>query len=250
MDAHWLEQLREAIPELVRRHPEIAAEIQLRLRDAFASKDDIRLLIETMDRRFEALQTEMNRRFEALQTEMNRRFEALRTEMDRRFEVLQTEMDRRFEALDRRFEALDRRFEAMDRRMADLQSWVQMNVGGLQRRAGRKLEDTIAGTLRFALGVGDIRPEHLQLRRKMRDADGLIGPKGRDYEYDILATNGETFVFEIKSVAEVEDIERFADKAELLERILGRPLAGRILVTLDRPRDVAAAARRRGITLV
>jgi hypothetical protein len=242
MDAHLIEQLREAIPELVRRHPEIAAEIQIRLRDAFASKDDIRVLVEAMDRRFEA----MERRFEA----MDRRFEALQAEMERRFEA----MDRRFEALqaamERRFEAMERRFEAMDRRMADLQSWVQMNVGGLQRRAGRKLEDTIAGTLRFALGVGDIRPEHLQLRRKMRDADGVIGPKGRDYEYDILATNGETFVFEIKSVAEVEDIERFADKAELLERILGRPLAGRILVTLDRPRDVAAAARRLGITLV
>jgi hypothetical protein len=221
MDEQFIERLREAIPELVRRHPEIAAEIQIRLRDAFASKDDIRALIEAMDRRFEALQAEMDRRFEALQAEM-----------------------------DRRFEAMERRFEASDRRMADLKSWVQTNVGGLQRRAGRNLEDTIAGTLRFALDVTDIRPDQIQLRRKVRDTEGLIGPKGRDYEYDILASNGGTFVFEIKSVAEVEDVQRLADKAMLVERVLGRPVAGRILVTLDRPREIVAACRRLGVTLV
>jgi len=198
-------------------------------------------------------------------------FEARFAESDRRFEALQAEMDRRFEAVDRRFEAVDRRFEEIlremndnNRRLADLsqrfadlsqrfddlRAWVEANVGGLQRRAGRRLENTIAGTLRFAMDVRDIRPEQLRLRQKMRDERGLIGPAGREYEYDLLATNGEVIVFEIKSVAEVEDVERLSDKARLAAEVLGRPDLRTVLVTLDKIPEIVEACERLGVTLV
>ena len=52
-----------------------------------ASKDDIRLLIEQMDKRFEAV---------------DKRFEAV----DKRFDIMQANMDKRFEAVDKRFETV------------------------------------------------------------------------------------------------------------------------------------------------
>jgi len=61
-----------------------------------ATKEDIRLLIEQMDKRFDAVQTQMDRRFDAMQAQMDKRFE---------------QMERRFEQVDKRFEQMNDRFE-------------------------------------------------------------------------------------------------------------------------------------------
>ena len=74
---------------------------------------------------------------------------------DERFERLFNELRESREESNRRFEEMreesNRRFEAMERRFDNLEDWVGIVVGGFQRRAGRKLEDAIAGTLRLAL---------------------------------------------------------------------------------------------------
>ena len=56
-----------------------------------ATKDDIRLLIEQMDKRFE----QMDRRFD----QVDKRFEAVQHNMDKRFELMQNNMDKRFETV-------------------------------------------------------------------------------------------------------------------------------------------------------
>ena len=82
------------------------------------TKEDLRLAIEAMNKRFEDLQKYMDKRFEDLQKYMDRRFEAVdrRFEsIDRRFEDLQKYMDKRFEAVDRRFEDMNKRFDGLVR---------------------------------------------------------------------------------------------------------------------------------------
>ena len=77
-----------------------------------ATKDDIKLLIELMNKRFE----DINRRFE----DVNKRFEAI----DRRFEELLHYVDKRFEAVNKHLEAMEKRFEEqltyMNKRFDDL----------------------------------------------------------------------------------------------------------------------------------
>lgn len=180
---------------------------------------------------------------------------AMEKRMDRRFEASQVEMDRRFDAIDQRFEAsrveMDRRFSEMDMRFEAMKDWVSLNVGRFQVRAGKNLEDTVAGALRLALNMWDIRPEHLTLRRKILDADGRIGPRGREYEIDILARNGESYVFEVKSVCDGrEDLDRFDDKAGLAIESLGLSKAHKVLVTLDKNSWLAEECERREILLV
>ena len=143
-------------------------------------------------------------RFERLLQELK----AFREDTNRRFEAA----DKRFEAIDKRFEEVYHRFDKMDRDFKDLKDWVGI-VGGFQRRAGRSLEDAVAGTLRIALGK-EVKPENIMMRKKITDDEGLIGPKGRCYEIDLCVTDTESLIFEIKSYAEEEDIERFNDKAE------------------------------------
>jgi len=131
---------------------------------------------------------------------------------DERFERLFNELRESREESNRRFEEMESRFD-------NLEDWVGIVLGGFQRRAGRKLEDAIAGTLRLAL-KRDIKPENITMRKKIKDDEGMIGPKGREYEINLYITNGESLIFEIKSYAEEEDVERFNDKAELAKKKL------------------------------
>jgi TolA-binding protein len=57
-----------------------------------ATKDDIKMLIHQMDKRFE---------------QVDKRFE----QVDKRLELMQQQMDKRFEQVDKRFEQVDKHFE-------------------------------------------------------------------------------------------------------------------------------------------
>ncbi|MHA1362825.1 MAG: hypothetical protein ACTSP1_09935 [Candidatus Freyarchaeota archaeon] len=67
---------------------------------AVATKDDIKLLMEHTDKRFE----DMNKRFEELIHHTDKRFE----DMNKRFEELIHHTDKRFEDMNKRFEELAR----------------------------------------------------------------------------------------------------------------------------------------------
>ena len=85
-----------------------------------ATKEDTRMVMEMMDKRFEAQQREMDKRFnavdkrfEAVQKSIDQRFESMQREMNRRFESMQQAMNERFESMDKRFEDLNNRFNSM-----------------------------------------------------------------------------------------------------------------------------------------
>lgn len=162
--------------------------------------------------------------------------------------ALREDGNRRFEEVHRRFEAVYCRFDKVDRDFSDLKDWVGIVVGHFQTRAGRKLEDAIAGTLRIALRR-DVKPENITMRKKITDDVGLIGPKGRGYEINLCVTNGESIVFEIKSYAEEEDIERFNDKAELATEKLNLKNVEKALVTLDKHPSVVNLCNQLGIII-
>ena len=212
------------LPTLLQKDDEFRRSVSVILSEVFATKGELRQILEEISKSRE---------------ESNKRFE----EMDRRFEQRQIEIDKRFDAMDKRFDVMDKQFE-------DQKDWVSTVIGGLQGRAGRNLEDTIAGTLRVALKRKDIKPESIKLRQKIQDDDGIIGPKGRDYEFDILMHNGETAIFEIKSYAETEDVLRFNDKVELAKQKLGLINPSKIFITLQKHKDMMNTCKETGVELV
>ncbi|PXF53132.1 MAG: hypothetical protein C4B56_03545 [Candidatus Methanophagaceae archaeon] len=232
------EEVIKSLPGLLKERPELRWEIYRIISDEFVRRDEFYEYMKRSDERFERLFNELRESRE----ESNRRFEA----MERRFEEMREESDRRFEAMERRFETIDRRFEAMERRFDNLEDWVGIVVGGFQRRAGRKLEDAIAGTLRLAL-KRDIKPENITMRKKIKDDEGMIGPKGREYEIDLYITDGESLIFEIKSYAEEEDVERFNDKAELAKKKLNLKRAKKAIITLEKHPSFVRFCEQMGI---
>ena len=259
------EEVVKSLPMLLKEHPELRTEIYEIISDEFVRRREFYEYMEKSDERFERLLQELrafredtNRRFEEMREDMERRFETI----DKRFEEMRGDTNRRFETIDKRFEEVYRRFEAIDKRFEevyrrfdkvdndfkDLKDWVGIVVGGFQRRAGRNLEDAVAGTLRIALGK-EVKPENITLRKKIRDDDGLIGPKGRSYEIDLCVTNKECLIFEIKSCAEEEDIDRFYDKAELAIKKLGLRKVRKALITLEKRPSVVKLCDKFGILL-
>jgi len=251
------------LPTLLQKDDEFRRSVSVILSEVFATKGELRQILEEisksreesnkrfeeMDRRFEQRQIEIDKRFE----EMDRRFEQRQIEIDKRFDAMDKRfdaMDKRFDVMDKRFDAMDKRFDVMDKQFEDQKDWVSTVIGGLQGRAGRNLEDTIAGTLRVALKRKDIKPESIKLRQKIQDDDGIIGPKGRDYEFDILMHNGETAIFEIKSYAETEDVLRFNDKVELAKQKLGLINPSKIFITLQKHKDMMNTCKETGVELV
>ena len=216
------EEVVKSLPALLKQHPVLRTEIYEILSAEFVKKSEFYEYMEKSDERFERQLQELR---------------AFREDSNRRFEEMREDMNRRFEAADKKFEEMredtNRRFDKVDSDFKDLKDWVGIVVGGFQRRAGRNLEDAVAGTLRIALGK-DVKPENIRMRQKIQDDEGLIGPKGRSYEIDLCVTNTECLIFEIKSYAEEEDIERFNDKAELALKKLDLKNVVKVLITLEK----------------
>ncbi|NPV39622.1 hypothetical protein BREVNS_0917 [Brevinematales bacterium NS] len=96
------EKARKAVEDLENHIHQIKAEQ--------ATKSDIALILEQMDRRFELMEKrieQVEKRFEHVE----RRFE----QIDKRFDLMKEEMDRRFEQIERRF---------------DFVQWLIVGVGG------------------------------------------------------------------------------------------------------------------------
>ena len=98
--------------------------------DKLATKEDIKMLMQMMDKRFEAVEKRfeaIDKRFEDLYRYMDKRFEAV----NKRFEEMNKSMDKRFEdmnrSMDKRFDSVDKRFEDMNSRFKMM--FIFMNVG-------------------------------------------------------------------------------------------------------------------------
>jgi len=205
------EEVVKSLPALLKEHPALRTEIYEIISDEFVRRSEFYVYMEKSDERFERQLQELR----AFREDTNRRFEEMREDTNRRFEEVY------------------RRFDKVDTDFRDLKDWVGIVVGGFQRRAGRNLEDAVAGTLRIALDR-EVKPENIRMRTKIQDDEGFIGPKGRSYEIDLCVTNTECLIFEIKSYAEEEDIERFNDKAELALKKLDLKNVVKALITLEK----------------
>ena len=240
-DEELLETLEKQLPALLARHPEMEQRIYMAFMRTFATKEEVAaVLSELRDFRgeFNAFQSEMATFRSGSET-----FQSEMATFRSGSETFQSEM------VTFRSE-VNERFDDMDQRFSDLRDWVEMIVGRFQTRSGKKLEDVVAGTMRLVLGRDDIVSENVRLRQPLEDADGMIGPSGRRYEVDILVDNSTLLVFEVKSVCEVEDVDRFADKVALMRTLHPDKTVEGAIVTMAPLNQVEARCVEWGIKLV
>ncbi len=222
------------LPRVLEQDPGFAVFIEGLLSEKFPRRDEFARLLDEL----QASRRETRERFD----QVDQRFEAV----DRRFEAV----DQRLEAVDRRFDAIDRRFEALTAEVVGLRQWMELNVGGLQSRVGRRLEDVVAGAFAYGLRRTDIQPAHVQLRQRIVDEAGLVFRPGRQREVDVIALGAEILVFEVKSMADRDDIEDLADKVTLVRHLHPDKRVQGVLVMLGADHQHREQCATHGLQLI
>ena len=86
--------------------------------------------------------------------------------------------------------------------------------------------------------------------QSLEDAEGLICPVGRRYEVDILVHNSALLVFEVKSVCELENVDRFADKVALMRTLHPEKVVNDVIITMAPFNQVEARCADWGLRLM
>ena len=265
-DEELLETLEIQLPALLKRHPELETRAYMAFIEAFATKKEVAAVLSELHAfrgEFGQFRSEVNERFEKVDErfdQVDERFEKVDEQfkkVDERFEKVDErfdQVDERLEKVDERFEKVDEQFDQVKQQMAetkDRTDKLALAVGGFQRRAGRKLEDVVAGALRYGLKRQDVSADNVRLRQKLVDVEGVVGPAGRTYEVDILIDNSSLLVFEVKSAAcKVEEVDRFADKVELVRRQHPDKAVEGALISLEPANTVKARCAEWGIQIL
>ena len=133
-------------------------------------------------------------------------------ETDRKFQ----ETDRKFQDTDRKFQDTDRKFQDTDRKLNQLEKLFTSQWGKL-------MESLVEGdrvNLLNARGIG-ITDTTTRLKGKR--------PDGGNYEFDILAHNGEAMVVvEVKTTLRPDDVKTFMNKLDHLKEWIPRYAHNRI----------------------
>ncbi|MEM2178326.1 MAG: hypothetical protein QW272_05855 [Candidatus Methanomethylicaceae archaeon] len=82
--------------------------------EKLATKEDIKLIIELLNKRFEAI---------------DKRFEDMIYHTDKHFEAI----NKRFEDVNNRFEDINRRFEDINKRFEDMRYYIDKRIGFLEK---------------------------------------------------------------------------------------------------------------------
>ncbi|HEY85345.1 MAG TPA: hypothetical protein G4N96_09570 [Chloroflexi bacterium] len=209
------------LPQLLREDPEVGVVIEGILAEQFPRRDEFARMLDKLDRLHNDTKEEFG--------EVRQQFK----QVDQRFE----QVDQRFEQVDQRFEQVDQRFDGIDKtllglkrdnfklkagqenlmkRMDGQEAWLNVAIGNLRNDKGATAEDMFAEGFRYGLQKPDIKAEHIRLRQKLVDSEGLVFKAGFETEVDLIAQNNSLIVFEVKSNAKPGEVGFFALKVELI----------------------------------
>lgn len=203
--------LRE-VPRILEEDPDFALFIEGLLSEKFPRRDEFARLLDEL----QATRAENRQQF----AKVDEKF----TKVDEKF----AQVDQRLGGVEQRLGAVEQRLGGVEQRVDELetnltrqiqglQTWMELNVGGFQNKAGRRLEDVVAGAFCYALKRNDIQPEQVRLRQVITDDAGLVYRPGRRREVDIIAHGKGIIVFEVKSTADRDDVDDLADKVTLIK---------------------------------
>jgi hypothetical protein len=122
-------------------------------------------------------------------------------------------------------------------------------MGSLGRRWGRDLERTVLEIYRDALEKRGVEPGRVE-KFVYTDVDGRYLKPGARIEVDVYIHDGGLYLLEVKSYAELEDVEWFAEKAGAVEKILGRKAERLIIVAVNIDKEALERAAQLGIDAV
>ena len=233
----------EELSKRVEEHTKILQEHSKRLEELSKRVEELTKVVQehtkTLQEHSRILQ-EHSKRIE----ELSKRVEELTKAVQEQGKVL-AEHSKRLEEHSKRLEEHSRRVEELVREVGK-QGVV---LGSIGRRWGRDLEKTVLELYRHVLEERGVIPEKIE-RFAYVDSDGRYYVKGSKIEFDIYAHNNRVYLVEVKSHADVEDVEWLYKRAEIYEKLTGRKPDKLILVAIHIDDDAYARAKELGIDVI
>jgi len=155
------------------------------------------------------------------------------------------EILKRMDAVERELKKQRRALIALVKEVRDL----KVAVGSLGRRLGVDYEKAVRALVEDLLKRLGVK-EYVVEKFRFEDREGRYGPRGVVYEVDLYVSNDKTFLVELKSLVEPEDVDRFYLVADAVEKILGRRADGKIVVGVHAAREALERAEKLGVTLL
>ncbi len=183
--------------------------------------------------------------------EILKRLDRIEEEL-RKLWVKSLEHDKRFEEISKRFEVIEKKLLEHDERFNQIQrdtSMLRAQVGGFTSRAGIGIERLILEVYRDLLKRRGIHAEKVE-KISIKDIDGRWLRKGARIELDIYVHNREVWFIEVKSLVELNDVEWFQTRCEIMEKVLGRKPTRKLIITIDIFREALERARELGIDVI
>ena len=180
--------IRELLPKLLKERPSFRYEVEDILSDRLVVKDEIKAILESIDKRFD----ETNKRFEETIEEMHQGFK----ENAREHQALLEKIDKSNKSIEETIERMDRGFGDMHRELG--------GMGG------------ILGAMHEGLYVPKVieafERRHGLAATSLRNVE--VGEQGHTEEVDALVHDGTVWVLEVSATVRNSDVDRAGEKAE------------------------------------
>lgn len=183
--------------------------------------------------------------------EILRELKQLREDVKRLWEGV-LDHSRRLDGVERELGRIDEKLSEQDRLLRDLHKEVlsiRAQVGGFTARAGLGLERLVLEIYRDLLEHRGIRADKVE-KISIKDIDGKWLRRGARIELDVYVHNDDIWFIEVKTFLEVDDVEWFQTRCEIMEKVLGRKPTRRLIVAIDATRDALERARELGIEVI
>ncbi|PLC68112.1 microtubule-binding protein [Vulcanisaeta sp. EB80] len=126
---------------------------------------------------------------------------------------------------------------------------LKVAMGSLGRRWGVDLEKTILKIYKDALESRGIEPGKVE-KFIYTDVDGKYYRQGARLEIDVYIHDDKVYLIEVKSHAELDDVEWLFDKAAIVGKILGRKIERVMLVAVNVDKEAFERANQLGIDVI
>ena len=166
--------------------------------------------------------------------------------------LLASYMREGFEKMFKILEEHSKMLEERSKRLEELAKAVgelKVAVGSLGKRWGRDLERAVLELYKHALEERGVEAGKVE-KFVYTDVDGRFYRRGARIEVDVYIHDEKMYLIEVKSHAELKDVEWFYDKAETVEKILGRKAEKLIVVAVNIDREALERAKELGIEVV
>jgi len=241
--------------------------------------------MEVLTKRVDSLTQQMEvltKRVDSLTQQMEvltKRVDSLTQQMEvltKRVDSLTQQMEvltKRVDSLTQQMEVLTKRVDSLTQQMESLASQVQKLVESQAETNKRisQIESTVSridktlGTWssRWGLTYENLIREFFRELIKLegidlsevskftyKDETGIYGFKGKRYEVDIIAKNKSFYIIEVKSFADIDDLEWFDLKCKVISDVLKAQNTTKLLLAITTTKEVLERAKELEIKVI